>query len=364
MKNKLKSYYKKLIKKLFDILYGKVFLADNIYFKKNVNIIKIKLEKKSKKIYEIYEIKKSRIYSDLSENVAVIKDNFLLPKVSVQLSKNYLKNIKNNQILNTNTRKLIQEKINGSVLSLVQGASAINNYGHWIMDIIPKLCISEKYKNLNSYDAIYLPNINTDFQIDTLKYFNINFSKIINGKKIRHIFGNNITIPQHPYWKINKHQFETVANVDRDILKEIRKKFLVNTKKIKTRKIFIDRSDSLFFHNQIENYDELCVFLNKQRFKKLKLSNLSFKDQVNYFFNADLIIGAHGAGLCNTIFCRPGTKIIELVNKVDNCNLFKNISKINSLKYFKIKSSTLPTKNRIKPDISVNMDKLKKVLKS
>ena len=50
--------------------------------------------------------------------------------------------------------KLEQEnlfkKIKGNILSLVQGASAIGNYGHWILDTIPKLIIAKKFKDLNT----------------------------------------------------------------------------------------------------------------------------------------------------------------------------------------------------------------------
>ena len=41
----------------------------------------------------------------------------------------------------------------------MQGASAIGNYGHWILDTIPKLIIAKKFKDLNSFDAILIPNI-------------------------------------------------------------------------------------------------------------------------------------------------------------------------------------------------------------
>ena len=50
-----------------------------------------------------------------------------------------------------------------------------------MLDILPKLCISEKILNLNEFDGIYLPNIKRSFQIDSLKYFNINPKKYIDG---------------------------------------------------------------------------------------------------------------------------------------------------------------------------------------
>lgn len=357
-----KKIYKIFIKKIFDFIYGSLSIASNDFFSNNVNEISCKFSLNSKKKYKIYEIENCRIYSDLSQNVAIIKKNYLLPKVSIQLKKNYLVEVNENEILNTGTRKLIQKKISGKVLSLVQGASAINNYGHWMMDIIPKICIAELHKDLNSYDAIYLPNFNKSFQIDSLKYFNLDFTKFINGSNIRHIFADKFIIPEHPYWEINKYQMETVANVDKEIVEVIRSKFLKNIKPNKFKKLFIDRSDSNFFHNQIENYDEVWDFLKKKNFLKLKLSNLSFEDQIKYFYNAEVIVGGHGAGLCNILFCNKGTLLVELANTINKCNMFRNISTINSMSHFKIESSKEPPKNRMNPDIYVDMNKLKSFL--
>ncbi len=362
MKKFLIKFYKYIIKKIFDFFYGNLSIANNEYFESNVKQNSIKFDQKSQNIYKLYEIKNCRIYSDLSQNVAVIKDNFLLPKVSIQLKKNYLVEVNENEILKTGTRKLIQKKIDGTVLSVVQGASAINNYGHWMMDIIPKLCITELHQSLNSFDAIYLPNYEKSFQIDSLKYFNVDFSKFINGSQIRHVTANKFVIPQHPYWKINKYQMETVANVDKDIVKNIRKKFLKNIETNKFKKIFIDRSDSIFFHNQIENYDEVWELLKKKNFTKLKLTNFTFKEQIQYFNNAEIIVGGHGAGLCNTLFCKPRTLLIELANTINKCDMFKNISKINNMSHHKIESSKEPPENRMKPDICVDINKLKTLL--
>ena len=139
----------------------------------------------------------------------------------------------------------------------MQGVSAIDNYGHWMLDILPKLCISEKILNLNEFDRIYLPNIKRGFQIDSLKYFNINPKKYIDGSELNQIYAEKLTIPQHPYWETNAYQMDTVANIDPDIINILRTKFLKNIKNSNKEKLFIDRSDSKYFHSQIENIEEL-----------------------------------------------------------------------------------------------------------
>jgi capsular polysaccharide biosynthesis protein len=39
---------------------------------------------------------------------------------------------------------------------------------------------------------------------------------------------------------------------------------------------------------------------------------LSLADQIDAFRNARVVLGAHGAGLTNILFCRPNTTLIEI----------------------------------------------------
>jgi prepilin-type processing-associated H-X9-DG protein len=39
---------------------------------------------------------------------------------------------------------------------------------------------------------------------------------------------------------------------------------------------------------------------------------MAFKDQIQYFKNAKLVIGIHGGGLANILFCRPKTILLEV----------------------------------------------------
>ena len=362
MKKKFKNFYFFLIKSFFDLIYANLKLANNNFVRKNIKVNKIKLSKYSNKNFIVYEISKSRVYSDNSQNVAVIKKKFLIPKLSTQIKDNCLIEANKNAILKSGTRKFLQKKITGNILSLVQGASGIHNYGHWMLDILPKLCIAEKFKNLNLFDGIYLPNINYSFQKDTLKYFKISNKKFIDGSKIRHIYANKLTIPKHPYWILNKDQGGT-ADIDPDIIKILRNKFLKKVKKYNKKKIFIDRSDSKFFHSQIENYHEVLKVLRDHDFEIIKLVNMPFKDQVSYFHNAKIIFGAHGAGLCNVIFSNPKTKLIEIRHQGFKGELLKNISKINKVNYHRLTSSPKLPLGGFKPDIYVPIKKLIKLIR-
>lgn len=76
-------------------------------------------------------------------------------------------------------------------------------------------------------------------------------------------------------------------------------------------RVYIDRraASNRILHNE----DELIDILEQRGFAIIQLEYLTFDEQVNLFSHAEYIIGAHGAGLGNIVFCQPGTKIIELM---------------------------------------------------
>ena len=74
------------------------------------------------------------------------------------------------------------------------------------------------------------------------------------------------------------------------------------------------------------------------------------------FNEAKIIIGSHGAGLTNLIFCEPSTKVIEIGNPNFDCDVFRNISNIQNLNYSFIKAKQANSKFG---DMKINIEDLK-----
>ena len=62
------------------------------------------------------------------------------------------------------------------------------------------------------------------------------------------------------------------------------------------------------------------------------MHELSFIEQVNYFNNADFIMGLHGGGFANLSFCKKNTKVIEFRTEKSG-PIIENLAKKSSLKY-------------------------------
>ena len=147
IKKKIKIYYKILVQLFFKIIYGKILLTKNVNnLLKKEKIDNKKFRSFKNNHYNFYKIKNARIFTDNNENVAIIKDNFILPFVSFQQIKGKLKNIKYNSVLKFGTPSFAK-KIRGKVFNLCQGDSG-NNYFHFIFDIIPKIYLLTTKKKI------------------------------------------------------------------------------------------------------------------------------------------------------------------------------------------------------------------------
>ena len=63
----------------------------------------------------------------------------------------------------------------------------------------------------------------------------------------------------------------------------------------------------------IHNLRQVSAFCFRHGFETVYLEGMSVVDQIVLFQNAEFIVGAHGAGLANLLYCDPGTKVIELM---------------------------------------------------
>ena len=73
------------------------------------------------------------------------------------------------------------------------------------------------------------------------------------------------------------------------------------------KRIYIDRDDidpERNSNRRIINEIELRNMLEKLGFTFVKLKELSFNKQISIFHNAQIILGLHGAGFANLVFCK------------------------------------------------------------
>lgn len=351
--------------KFFYLKYGKI---KGIRKASNINDILIKealLKRNIKK--KIYILKNSRLYTDRIHNLALINRNFLIQGPSYQIINTNYASCKKNIVLKIGTPRLIK-KIKGKVLSLLSGGGANANYFHWLYDVLPRLKIVETKLSLKQINYLLLPSVKKKFQRETLRLLGFKNNQFLPSEKYRHIQSSEIVVSDHP-WVNTGNSTRDELNIANWIYDWLKLKFLSKIKKKISnnlpKKIFILRKNNFNKNSKnlrfLKNKREIFKILKDKRFKFIDLEKYSFLKQVEIFNNAKTIMGVHGAGFANIVFCKKNTKIFELKNK-ETGNLYRNIAIKNGLKYQCLISRIKSFNKSQNGIIDIDIDRLKKLI--
>ena len=173
------------------------------------------------------------------------------------------------------------------------------NYYHWMFEFLPQIELLRRSGiDIGSIDKFAVNHCCFPFQRETVSLLGIPLEKIVETYKNNHIQARQLL----------------VSSVIRESTKWacdfLRREFL-NDSIIgleKKQRIFISRKQ----RRRVINEDELVAVLSKFGFKSIAPESLSVAEQISLFAAAEVVIGAHGAALTNTVFCSPGTKVIEI----------------------------------------------------
>jgi capsular polysaccharide biosynthesis protein len=110
--------------------------------------------------------------------------------------------------------------------------------------------------------------------------------------------------------------------------------------------------------------------LSQFGFVSILPESMSLVEQIAYFEGAEVIVAAHGSGLTNTIFCHPGTKVIELVSPHYISHYYWGSSQYLKLEHYFLAGEAfecypirqLMYQNSLTEDILVNLSSLKKMV--
>jgi len=229
------------------------------------------------------------------------------------------------------------QKIHGSVA--VISSVKPDNYYHWMFDILPRIGILRQSGKNSDY---YLVNTDTLFQQESLSLLNIPQPKIINPTKCSHIQADTLIVPSLPGPLFSETPQELAC-------KFLQSAFLSGFKKTPHRRLYISRSDAQ--QRRVTNESEVRELILPLGFDVLTLNGMSFDKQVQLFAEAMVVLGPHGAGLSNAVFCQPGSTLIEFLPKSRSfIDCFERLAGLAGMAYYKIAGEDDPA--RRSPDMS------------
>ena len=170
------------------------------------------------------------------------------------------------------------------------------NFGHWMFDCMPRLrLLAESEPTANV--TVLMP----DFVRPALK------------ESLEILFPKHFTLEYHPYatwFQTEKFLWSTVVSgrcnffLPPETFEAIRRpifaKYGLPEKHTKKRRIFVTRRHAIT--RRVLNEPEVSALLTRYGFEGVELSELSFRQQVELFHEADIVVGPHGAGLASIVF--------------------------------------------------------------
>ncbi|BCH57602.1 hypothetical protein RvVAR0630_02260 [Agrobacterium vitis] len=113
-----------------------------------------------------------------------------------------------------------------------------------------------------------------------------------------------------------------------------------------SRKLYVSRLDAGDVR-RVVNEEAVCAFLESRGFEIITPGELSVREQVVAFRDAEVIVAPHGAGLANLVYCRPGakTRVIELFQASCINACYARICQEKRLDYTAIINPDMPGQN-------------------
>ena len=178
-------------------------------------------------------------------------------------------------------------------------------YGDFVIQLLQELCLIKSIISQEEWSSakfiFYRPST---FLISYLMILGCNERQIIDSS------GCNFTVEGESqiYFREKDEMWFLCAPFK---LLEISRKYLMPKENTTGEKIlFVERRGG---YRKAIGFDEnIRVQLRGVGVSFFDPTNVSIEEQIQAFTNAQLVIGIHGAGMSNILWCREGTKIVEI----------------------------------------------------
>lgn len=211
--------------------------------------------------------------------------------------------------------RLLESKTLDTAVSLV--GPWCRGYYHWFSEWLPRVEGAKHYESKTGTSLKYIiPRDPPKWMYDSLKAVGLSDYQMIEwSPKIMNV--NTLVIPMISF--ISKSD-ATGYTTSPECFRWVRRLVINNIlsqRKNYAKRVYISREDTT--ERRVKNQSEVLSMLSSFRFKKYILSDMSFEDQVQLFYDAEIVVAPHGAGLINTIY-GSGIKMIELFGRyVNSC---------------------------------------------
>jgi hypothetical protein len=218
-------------------------------------------------------------------------------------------------------------------------------YFHWIFESLPRLKLLEEV--IDEIDYLIVPYNLKRFHLETLNLLGFPEEKLLKIKDGTNLQCERLFVP---YLLRGVHKWACDFLRDSFIPKDLAKPH---------RLIYISRKDALY--RKIVNEEEVEDYLRDVGFEIVQMSELTFLEQVRICAEAQIVVGPHGAGLSNTVFCR-NAKILEIFSPSYGVSFFSIANQVGNEYYYLLGKDAPGNSPPPWRDFKVDMETFEKTL--
>ncbi|WP_170938296.1 DUF563 domain-containing protein [Halorubrum sp. Hd13] len=172
-----------------------------------------------------------------------------------------------------------------------------NNYYHWSVECLLRVRLLEQYGDrTGTYPTLLVPNKRPSWIDESLEL--INYTGDIAGLKSGVVDVEKLVVPTFP---------DPIPQECAWIQDRMREQ--VTTSGEQNQRVFVARQDATV--RRIANRDAVQQVFDRYNIDTYLLGELSVKEQISLFSDAEVVVGPHGAGLTNILYGSDLT-VIEL----------------------------------------------------
>lgn len=248
----------------------------------------------------------------------------------------------------------------GGWTAIAVTAEAPRNYYHWLIDLLPRLCLIQSSPRFESFEHLLINGSHAHYEEASIRALGVRPGKIlyVDARDRFHI--DEAVIPSMDHFS------RVIAPWKIEGLRALRDS-LPRAQNTCSRRLYVSRKRAAV--RRVINEPEFEKILRNAGFTAVELELCSWADQVAMFSNAEVVLAPHGAALANTVFCQPGALLAEINTRFGFRDYYLNLAASSGVRHRFVEaqprvSSTSSIRATENEDMIVDRDSLQDLIRS